>query len=385
MSTVVRGGRGAAGNERPFALAVFCGSSMGNDPGLAMAAREVGAEIARRRWTLVYGGGRVGLMGVLADAALAGGARAIGVIPKFLYTREIAHNRLTDLGGGGVKVGHESQRTMVADNEIAHAGRMFMSAVGIWVGHSAGNQIVHNHIQDLHYSGISVGWQWDFKPSKAVSNIVKFNHIHDLGHRLLSDMGGIYTLGVSPGTRLRYNVIHDVQARAYGGWGIYPDEGSSEILIENNLVYRCSSSPYFSHINRNITVQINIFALGQQCQIERAGAAPGPELEYAFRRNIVYYDRGQLVGYWDPRNRNFAFERNLYWNAAGASITFSGQSLAEWQASGHDKDSIIADPGFMAPEKGDFRLRQGSSAAKIGFEPWDLTAVGPRPDRAASK
>jgi len=116
-------------------------------------------------------------------------------------------------------------------------------------------------------------------------------------------MGGIYTLGVSPGTRLRYNVIHDVKARAYGGWGIYPDEGSSEIVIENNLVYRCSSSPFFTHINRKITVQNDIFAFGEQCQVERAGATSGPEQEYAFLRNLVYYRQEQLVGYWNAQNR----------------------------------------------------------------------------------
>ncbi len=292
---------------------------------------------------------------------------------------EIARNRLTDLGGGGVKVGHGSQRTMVADNEIAHGGRLFMSAVGIWVGHSAGNQIVHNLIQDLHYSGISVGWQWNFKPSQAVSNIVEYNHIHDLGHGLLSDLGGIYTLGVSPGTRLRGNLIHDVKARAYGGWGIYPDEGSSEIVVEDNLAYRCSSSPFFAHINRKITVQNNIFALGEQCQVERAGAMSGPELEYAFLRNIVYYRQGQLVGYWDPKNHSFAYEHNLYWNASGAPVTFNGKSFAEWQAAGQDKGSLIADPLFVEPQKGDFRLRPGSPADKIGFKPWDFSAVGPRP------
>ena len=81
----------------PRAINVFCGSSVGRDPRHGEAARALGAGIARRRWTLVYGGGRVGLMGVLADAALDAGGRVIGVIPRFLCTREVAHDRLTSL------------------------------------------------------------------------------------------------------------------------------------------------------------------------------------------------------------------------------------------------------------------------------------------------
>jgi len=86
-----------ARDPRPFVLAVFCGSAIGHDTAHGTAARELGAEIARRGWTLIYGGGRVGLMGLLADAALAGGARVVGVIPKFLFTREVAHDRLASL------------------------------------------------------------------------------------------------------------------------------------------------------------------------------------------------------------------------------------------------------------------------------------------------
>ncbi|HEX9207333.1 MAG TPA: TIGR00730 family Rossman fold protein [Steroidobacteraceae bacterium] len=80
-----------------FSLCVFCGAALGNGPEYAAAARAVGAEIGRRGWTLVYGGGHVGLMGVLADSALAAGARVVGVIPKFLYDREVAHRGLTQL------------------------------------------------------------------------------------------------------------------------------------------------------------------------------------------------------------------------------------------------------------------------------------------------
>ena len=78
-------------------LCVFCGSAVGTRPEFAEAARIVGREIGRRGWSLVYGGGRVGLMGVLADAAMRAGARVIGVIPRFLYEREVGHDGLTSL------------------------------------------------------------------------------------------------------------------------------------------------------------------------------------------------------------------------------------------------------------------------------------------------
>lgn len=80
-----------------FAVCVFCGSATGGDPRYAEAATGLGREIARRGWTLVYGGGSVGLMGILADAALAAGGRVIGVIPRFLYEWEVGHDDLTEL------------------------------------------------------------------------------------------------------------------------------------------------------------------------------------------------------------------------------------------------------------------------------------------------
>jgi uncharacterized protein (TIGR00730 family) len=79
------------------AICVFCGSRDGADPAYVTAARETGEAIARRGLTLVYGGGHVGLMGALADAALAAGGEVIGVMPRALLTREIAHPRLTRL------------------------------------------------------------------------------------------------------------------------------------------------------------------------------------------------------------------------------------------------------------------------------------------------
>jgi hypothetical protein len=78
-------------------LAVYCGSSPGSDPAFAETAGALGAEMARRGIGLVYGGGRLGLMGVVADAVLRGGGEAHGVIPRALIDLELAHTGLTEL------------------------------------------------------------------------------------------------------------------------------------------------------------------------------------------------------------------------------------------------------------------------------------------------
>jgi uncharacterized protein (TIGR00730 family) len=80
-----------------LSLCVYCASRSGTELGFAQAAREVGTLIGRRGWQLVYGGGRAGLMGQLADAALAAGARVVGVIPKALMVRELGHPGLAEL------------------------------------------------------------------------------------------------------------------------------------------------------------------------------------------------------------------------------------------------------------------------------------------------
>lgn len=78
-------------------VCVFCGSASGRSPAYLAAAREFGRVLAERRIELVFGGGRVGLMGAIADAVLAGGGRAIGVIPRGLLLREVGHAGLSEL------------------------------------------------------------------------------------------------------------------------------------------------------------------------------------------------------------------------------------------------------------------------------------------------
>jgi uncharacterized protein (TIGR00730 family) len=98
---------------RPFKLCVYCGSRPGSDPAYLRAAQEIGQAIGRRGWGMAYGGGRVGVMGCVADAALAAGATVKGVIPESLMRREVGHTGLTELRV--VQTMHERKRLMAED------------------------------------------------------------------------------------------------------------------------------------------------------------------------------------------------------------------------------------------------------------------------------
>jgi hypothetical protein len=308
---------------------------------------------------------------------------------------EVSHCNITDLGAGGVKVWHtfsgeplgggagpdfyitaNCNRVIIADNEIGDGGYRYHQAVGVLIGKCTGVQLVHNNIHDLDYSGVSVGWTWGYQEGFAYGNIIEYNHIYNIGRGKLSDMGGIYTLGVQPGTRLRYNLIHDVQSRGYGGWGIYNDEGSSHILIENNLVYRTKSNGYNQHYGENNLIRNNIFAFGKEAQFSRGRVEP--HNSFTFTQNLLYFDNDGtvLAGNWTELNATV--DRNLYFNVSGKPLKFAGQTFKQWQKRGADKHSVMADPLFADPAHGNFTLQSGSPAEQIGFTPFDLSTVGPR-------
>lgn len=317
----------------------------------------------------------------------------------------IIQNKLEHIGAGAFKVNggtekdHPLERTkniVIADNEIGYYGDVYPSAVGILLMNAEGCYVGHNHIHHGWYSGISVGWHWGYERSISRDNIIEYNYIHHIGQGLLSDMGAIYTLGISPGTIIRNNLIHDVESNKYGGWGIYNDEGSSHILIENNIVYNTKYAAYNMHYGREITVRNNIFALARLEVLNRTKGEPHTSLY--FENNIVYWNtlKDPYSADWSDqkytlhvnpwkkeqpvKTTNFDCDYNIYFHPGMAvdSILFNGDSWEKWHKRGKDIHSIYADPMFKDPSKFDFSLDEQSPAFKMGFKPIDMKNVGPR-------
>jgi len=297
---------------------------------------------------------------------------------------QVLANEFYDLGAGGIKVGEpnpnsnsveQNNDNVIADNEIHDLGLVYAAGVGIWVLQSSRNQIVHNHVHDLYYTAISVGWTWGYGQNQSSGNLIAFNDLHAIGKNMLSDMGGIYTLGVQPGTVLRNNLIYDISSFTYGGWGIYLDEGSSGILAEDNVVYNCKSAGFHQHYGRENILRNNIFAFNREHQWMRTRSEQ--HVSFTLENNIVYFDQGDLLGAnW--ADGTFMTRQNLYYDTRGKNIHFTDKSFAEWKASGQDEGSRIADPLFVDAGRSDFRLQPQSPALQMGFHQIDMTTVGPR-------
>ena len=296
----------------------------------------------------------------------------------------------TDNGGGGIRIGPARRKddeliashNLIRDCLIAHNGRFLPASVGILLQFAHDNVIERNDIYDMYYTGISAGWTWGLGDTPTRNNLIAYNHIHDCLQDVLTDGAGIYTLGRSPGTVIRGNHIHDITGIPWAV-GIYLDQGSSFTLTEDNLVYNITTHVYnlnsdggMDNVARN-----NIFGpiLDEEAPMFRKPMFRRGEREthlgFDLQHNIIYWDKGALTH--EPWERSDCiFDNNLYWNFGGHPVAFHERSFKEWQATGQDAHSVIADPMFVSPAEGDYRLRAGSPAGQIGFKPFDYGKAG---------
>jgi len=191
----------------------------------------------------------------------------------------ITNSRFTDLGAGAIKIGLTAQSptdttatgaNKVGANIISETGKIFPGAVALFVGQSWDNQLLRNTIYNTTYTGISLGWSWGYDTPTSGRNTVRGNLLYNIGQRELADIAGIYTLGRSPGTVISNNIIRSIRGyKSYGAgaWGIYGDEGSSNILVENNVILGTDGGGFHIHYGKDNVVRGNVFAGGDLAEV----------------------------------------------------------------------------------------------------------------------
>ncbi len=310
----------------------------------------------------------------------------------------VARCLMEDLGAGGVIMGswaghvadgetlsrrvisktapHSVAFNRIEDCIIRGGGRFNPEATGIVFTHVSDSKVLHCDIYDFFYSGVSVGWTWGFRGSVAQRNEIAYNRIYDLGKGVMSDMGGVYTLGTSFGTTVHDNVIHDVNSYSYGGWGIYFDEGSEGVVAERNLCWNTTDGGFHQHYGTGCIVRNNIFAWNRTrgaVRMERAVVQDVP-CTLNFLNNIVIVKGSPLAGR-GVRNVGDIWAGNLWYDFSGKP-DFDGLDWNGWVASGKEILGKYADPQFENPEAFDFRLKPSSPAFALGFKPWDSSKAG---------
>jgi parallel beta-helix repeat protein len=303
----------------------------------------------------------------------------------------IINSFINDTGAGGIRIGQVYKPILfptdsinIISNEISYGGNVFPGGVALAVFRADNVALVDNLIHHHRYTAISVGRQFAYAESFTSNILVQGNYIYNTGQHILCDQGGIYTLGVQTGTIITGNVIKNIYSYSVFMWGIYLDEGSSQIVVSNNVVYNTGWASLFQHYGANNTIINNVFARASLIQHPHSdGWQPDGDLRiqltenhtsWIYTRNIVY-DTFQGTNHSafksDQANVSISFSNNVYYNTYGTPLLFGREqiSFVDWQKTGQDNGSIIADPLFAGDvnQCDFFTVQANSPAAKLGF------------------
>ncbi len=322
---------------------------------------------------------------------------------------EFVGNEVAYAGQGGIiligNTANQPKDNLIAGNWIHHGGQVYRHVAGVYAVTASGTRIAHNRIEHMPRYGISL--KSFNEENYSHQNVIEYNEIY-FTNLETNDTGAIETLGrdkQDTGNVIQYNLILDVVGlkttpdgqiqSPYFTWGIYLDDYSSGTTVRGNVVARFDWGGGCIHGGKNNLFENNIFIDGlshqMRYQVRDAFCANN-----RFVRNILVYssptaDLFKHTGRWHA-NVLAESDNNIFWHAGGAEffaqadrITPFG-SLAQWQEAGYDRHSRVADPLFVNPAQDDYRLKHGSPAFDLGFQPIPWEKIGLKGyDRACRK
>lgn len=342
---------------------------------------------------------------------------------------KISGNHIEQMGGAGILLcGYGpgtkdvNRENLVSNNHIHHAGRIYLHSPGIMVWQSGENRVANNLIHHMPYCGMIVSGCMthfftrngrelgrtirrheirdlprtpkleDVRPYLHThDNLIEYNEIHNVMEKM-GDGNGIYIRGAGGGNVIRRNYIHHLVTPMKMQAAIRTDGGQRDTLIAENLIYKCMAQGIILKLNNraenNIVADVLAPPRGYYLSVREGpmtGAVIKRNIFYSTGKDTVFIDelppgRGRTSE--DRRGRKLARSKeaqtdyNIYYSATDSTL---GKSMLEKQRrDGVDAHSLAADPLFIDPEKGDFRLKPDSPAWKLGIVPLDLSKVGLR-------
>ena len=354
-----------------------------------------------------------------------------GAIRVDLHGREnkIVGNHIEYIGGTGVLLcGYGpgtkdvNNRNLVYNNHIHHVGQVYWHSPGIFVWQSGENRVANNLVHHTAYTPIIIsGCMTHFfaRPDgrelvrtirwhevgggpaeKTLEEVRPFLHTHDnmielneVHHamELLGDGNGLYVRGAGADNVIRRNYFHHLVAPTRMQSPIRTDGGQRDTLIAENVIWKCTAQGIKLKLNNRVENNIVADLIepvhgGAKLPVTYLTTREGPMTGATIKRNIFFHTgkRGVMYDQQTAMSRgrepallkDVEMDHNIYFSPKQPGL--APQALKKNQAEGNDKNSIVADPLFVDPENGDFRLKPGSPALKMGFVPIDMSKIGLR-------
>ncbi|HEX8234715.1 MAG TPA: right-handed parallel beta-helix repeat-containing protein [Abditibacteriaceae bacterium] len=311
---------------------------------------------------------------------------------------EFVGNEVAWAGQGGVAlsgdVATQPKDNLIAGNWMHHLGQVYKHVAGVYGISARGTRVAHNRFEYLPRYAVS--FKGLDNENYSHQNVVEYNDM--LWTNLeTNDTGAIESLGrekLDTGNIIQYNRILDVvgirsmpdgkDVSPYMTWGIYLDDYSSGTLVRGNVVARHEWGGVSIHGGKNNTIENNIFIDGAVHQMWY-DPIDDFSVNNKFNRNIVVWRAPDAVLYKQTRRPPSqvisASDRNLFWHRRDPSVFQKANvtplgTLEQWRAAGFDANSLVADPQFENAAKDDYRLKPGSPALKLGFEPIPFGKIG---------
>ena len=187
---------------------------------------------------------------------------------------QFVHGRVRDVGAGAVRIGEPralpahpdpalrvARNVRVSDSVLHDGGNIYRAGTGVLLQVAEGVTIEHNEISMFRYTGVSIGWTWQYGPTNDGNNTVSYCNISMIGMGELSDLGCIYHLGQDHGTTIHANLCSNVSSYDGGAMGIYLDQASRFVSVTDNLVHDVKCAGFLQNFGLNCTITNNVFSL----------------------------------------------------------------------------------------------------------------------------